>query len=188
MKTSLSLWIFSVFLAILCFEQAWGQEVCNNGIDDDADGLIDCYDPDCCDDCDDFYFQQCESSCFFQYDRTNDFELEVEYVYRNNWNRRNTPLVGNLHGGDTTFIIGMSSNPTTSILNANFQIINGTDQSTYELPTTHYSNQGISYAIANLDNSGRAEIIVATDEASDRRRLEAYQMDGENRIARKLYP
>ena len=26
---------------------AFGQEVCNNGIDDDADGFIDCFDSDC---------------------------------------------------------------------------------------------------------------------------------------------
>lgn len=30
-----------------CAVQTHAQEICNNGIDDDADGLIDCFDPDC---------------------------------------------------------------------------------------------------------------------------------------------
>ncbi|MCF8239250.1 MAG: FG-GAP-like repeat-containing protein [Saprospiraceae bacterium] len=35
------------------------MEICDNGFDDDLDGLIDCFDPDCCGQCDDFYFDPC---------------------------------------------------------------------------------------------------------------------------------
>lgn len=34
-------------------------EICDNGFDDDLDGLIDCFDPDCCGECEDFYFDPC---------------------------------------------------------------------------------------------------------------------------------
>ncbi len=34
-------------------------EICDNGYDDDLDGLIDCFDPDCCGQCEDFYFDPC---------------------------------------------------------------------------------------------------------------------------------
>ncbi len=40
-----------LFLLIMWFNlgaiSAFAQEICNNGIDDDGDGFIDCYDPDC---------------------------------------------------------------------------------------------------------------------------------------------
>ncbi|OIQ37489.1 MAG: hypothetical protein BM555_00775 [Crocinitomix sp. MedPE-SWsnd] len=39
---------FSLFFILLFTSAfAWSQEDCNNGIDDDGDGLIDCLDPDC---------------------------------------------------------------------------------------------------------------------------------------------
>ena len=41
------------------------QENCFNGRDDDGDGLIDCYDPDCCGDdtCEEFYYADCPIDC-----------------------------------------------------------------------------------------------------------------------------
>ena len=35
------------FVCLVSITLAFGQEVCNNGIDDDGDGFIDCYDGDC---------------------------------------------------------------------------------------------------------------------------------------------
>lgn len=35
------------FLVVFISISAWSQEICDNGIDDDGDGLIDCLDPDC---------------------------------------------------------------------------------------------------------------------------------------------
>ncbi len=43
MKTLSTLfYIFFLWISIVC-----GQEICNNGIDDDGDGLVDCYDNEC---------------------------------------------------------------------------------------------------------------------------------------------
>ena len=42
MKKTLGLLVF-----LLSFSVVYGQEICDNGIDDDADGLIDLNDPDC---------------------------------------------------------------------------------------------------------------------------------------------
>lgn len=39
--------LFSAILILFLVNFSFGQEICNNGIDDDADGLIDCLDPDC---------------------------------------------------------------------------------------------------------------------------------------------
>ncbi|MEL6559320.1 MAG: LamG-like jellyroll fold domain-containing protein [Bacteroidota bacterium] len=45
---------FSIFFSVA----AMAQEICDNGIDDDGDGLIDCFDPDCSGSgsCSDFFF------------------------------------------------------------------------------------------------------------------------------------
>ena len=37
------------------------NEICDNGFDDDSDGLIDCFDNDCCDQCPEYYFDSCQS-------------------------------------------------------------------------------------------------------------------------------
>jgi large repetitive protein len=40
--------LFGLLFALICFVSAsFAQENCTNGVDDDADGLIDCQDPDC---------------------------------------------------------------------------------------------------------------------------------------------
>ncbi|MEO1624745.1 MAG: M43 family zinc metalloprotease [Bacteroidota bacterium] len=39
------------------------QEICDNGLDDDGDGLVDCFDEDCCTQCDAHYFTACVDSC-----------------------------------------------------------------------------------------------------------------------------
>ena len=55
------------FLFCLFFSSTiWAQEICNNGVDDDGDGLIDCYDTgDCSADpsCANFFFGQAIPSC-----------------------------------------------------------------------------------------------------------------------------
>ncbi|MCF8239447.1 MAG: hypothetical protein K9I85_14895 [Saprospiraceae bacterium] len=38
---------FLVICLMLCSSLGFAQEICNNGVDDDGDGLVDIYDPDC---------------------------------------------------------------------------------------------------------------------------------------------
>ena len=72
--------VFEVTVTDACGNQAtdsvsvsispcYGSEVCNNGLDDDGDGLIDCYDEDCCglDMCQDFWYRGClDTICIYQ--------------------------------------------------------------------------------------------------------------------------
>src|SRR5689334_3379066 len=56
-------WIPGLIAALAVSERAWAAEACGDGLDNDADGLVDCADPDCpfpdqdgdawCDDSDD---------------------------------------------------------------------------------------------------------------------------------------
>lgn len=62
-------WSCFLFLFLLSSLSAQGQnEICGNGMDDDGDGLIDCYDPDCCGftGCDATFYDPCdiEPTCF----------------------------------------------------------------------------------------------------------------------------
>ncbi len=69
--------LLSLTLPII-FSWASAQEICNNGIDDDNDGLIDCYDPDCKDNnqCNQFYYSiDSDTSCIKPNNTT--YPLEV---------------------------------------------------------------------------------------------------------------
>lgn len=55
-------------------------EICDNGIDDDGDGLVDCFDDDCCEDqiCSGFYYDPCPiESCL---EAPFNFEIKKEVV------------------------------------------------------------------------------------------------------------
>ncbi|MBK8556840.1 MAG: hypothetical protein IPL65_14175 [Lewinellaceae bacterium] len=58
--------LFVAFNALLLSAQAI-PENCTNGIDDDGDGLIDCFDPDCTctGQCDQFYYNTCGGDCSY---------------------------------------------------------------------------------------------------------------------------
>ena len=66
--SALRLTLLSTFL--FCSLLAHAQtvaEICDNGIDDDGDGLIDCYDQDCTctGQCDSFYYKTCNADCYY---------------------------------------------------------------------------------------------------------------------------
>ncbi|MBL7808412.1 MAG: hypothetical protein JNN28_11370, partial [Saprospiraceae bacterium] len=74
LKTHISQFLNSKNLlvsAILLLTPMWllGQSVedCNNGVDDDNDGLIDCFDTDCTctGQCDSFYYTTCNPDCYY---------------------------------------------------------------------------------------------------------------------------
>ena len=55
-----------------------GTEICNNGRDDDGDGLVDLFDPDCpCDN--DAYQAQCEVDCQYIPEPTFDFGMKIKW-------------------------------------------------------------------------------------------------------------
>ena len=53
-------YIFSILIPFILFPimTIYAQEICDNGIDDDSDGLVDCFDPECegSAPCDGFFF------------------------------------------------------------------------------------------------------------------------------------
>jgi len=138
------------------------EEICDNGIDDDGDGLIDCYDPDCCPDavCADFYYDDCPVECEFTPDNT-DFQIEEEWRYdAGNWHSYNTAITGDVDGDGVPEVIGKigpyanSNTDHTSILIVNGQ--NGSLEATVNTPTLKWAMDAV--AIADINKNGYAGI------------------------------
>ncbi len=59
--------LFPLFFGAFLAQSQTIVEICNNGLDDDGDGLIDCYDQDCTctGQCDSFYYTTCNADCYY---------------------------------------------------------------------------------------------------------------------------
>ena len=153
-------------------------EICDNGIDDDGDGLIDCYDPDCSGNlaCDDFYYGQTDACQYTP--GTSAFEMQE------NWQVDTatadifstlTPVAGDWdndgvvevfaynHNGDDSTDAG-TGQPTTFNTGDKIFVINGETgvlETTITRPvvsTTHKMSSGM--ALGDLDNDGFGELLV----------------------------
>lgn len=152
--------IFS-FLVIqfLCIS-LYAQEICNNCIDDDNDGLIDCYDPECRNDtnfCSNFYL-----GATIETDTLNRCTENFQLIEK--WR-----LPGNY--GTRTFTIGDLDNDGMSEL-----IVNG---SVYDGETGFFiksfpSFVGLPVVFADVDKDGVAELFTRSTLAT----LVRYEYDG----------
>lgn len=172
-------------------------EICDNGIDDDGDGLVDCYDPDCCGDnlCEGFYYAECPIDCEYT-GGISDFELELEWTTQNSsqsWCGYNTPITGDVDGDGVPEILGKpctfgSGSPWPNII-----VVDGASgniETVITTPAFRYINSGPS--IADLDGNGMVEIFFqASDNFANqnyagsgiitgdvRRRIVCYEFDG----------
>ncbi|MFK7775040.1 MAG: FG-GAP repeat domain-containing protein, partial [Saprospiraceae bacterium] len=172
-------------------------EICDNGIDDDGDGLIDCYDPDCCGDnlCGDFYYADCPIDCEYT-GGISDFELELEWTTQNSgqsWCGYNTPITGDVDGDGVPEILGKPCTSGSGSPWPNILVIDGasgTIENVITTPAFRYINSGPS--IADLDGNGMVEIFFqASDNFANqnyagsgiitgdvRRRIVCYEYDG----------
>lgn len=136
------------------------QEICDNQIDDDGDGLIDCFDDDCCslEFCQGQY-TECVEEC------SSDFGRDAQVLNRIFSDRKLisnvNPLVGDIdQDGVTEILIGERHEGfDISIL-----ILNGQDlsiENTIDLTSRGYGGQ-FTFTIGDVDKNdgGKAEIII----------------------------
>ncbi len=141
------------------------QEICDNGIDDDGDGLIDCYDDDCSGNasCDDFFgWKSLIDDCVNP--KSADDLFNVQQKWKNNrWNNSNASIMdrqvitGDIdNDGTVEVLIPYKNVNTTAII-----ILNGVDGSLKDSIAIDHgliANSMGNLAIADVDNDGDAEI------------------------------
>ncbi len=162
------------------------MEICDNEIDDDGDGLIDCYDPDCCPDavCADFYYDECPIDCEFTPDNTP-FQMAEEWRYdAGNWHSYNTCITGDIDGDGVPEVIGKTGPYTFSGDTHNDLLVingqNGNLEATINTPSMRWSVDAV--AIADINRNGFAEIVIIAanggGNGANQGHLHCYEFDG----------
>lgn len=146
-------------------------EICDNGIDDDGDGLIDCFDDQCSctEPClSEHYFYPCEDSCEIRPDCA---QFNATLKWESNVNVGSYPVLvaGDIDRDDVPEIVTYESETSRIV------IINGTNgiaERFISAPGT--LKGGMAPALADLNMDGFGDIIVVTDDLD----LVAYSYDG----------
>lgn len=143
-------------------------EVCNNGIDDDGDGNIDCYDGDCANDsaCDGFFYGNPIPSCNFTAN-TGDFTLTEVWNTRtanggvagdnsqpgtSPFDQRATVMVGDMDGDGVPEVVAKQDTP------GKLYLFNGATGAVEVSVDITDSDKFTSVAIGDVDKDGLGEI------------------------------
>ncbi|EAY26646.1 FG-GAP-like repeat-containing protein [Microscilla marina] len=143
-------------------------EICDNGIDDDGDGLIDCYDPDCTSssNCDGFFYGNPIPSCNFTAN-PGDFNLVEIWNTRsanggvdgdNNqpgtapFDQRATVMVGDMDGDGVPEVVAKQDNP------GKLYMFNGVTGQVEVNISISDNDVFTSVAIGDVDRDGLGEV------------------------------
>jgi len=140
------------------------KEICDNGIDDDGDGLVDGYDPDCCDTINQFFFDPCYDQCPYE---IKDAFTSIQRKYKStgyHWHDANTALIGDVDNDGEIEIVGYEADfiihPTNKQqISGDFLIVNAEDgqlEVDFDPGFTGAYSKNIS--MADTDGNGYVEI------------------------------
>ncbi len=164
----LSTLVCFLFFPLLSYSQA--VEDCNNGIDDDGDGLIDCYDQDCTctGQCDDFYYTTCNADCYY-IPPCGQISLGIQWTGQAETGTYSTLVAGDMDNDGIPDIV------TYRVENSNIYIIDGATGATkVEIICPATIAGGTAPAIADLDHDGFGELVIVTNDLH----LYCYEHDG----------
>lgn len=166
---------FVLVSLIVCALGAQAQEICNNGLDDDLDGYIDCFDPDCSGSffCANQFFGGPVPACQTTPPPAPPFSMNTLWItdsVATPLNSRRMPVVGDIDQD------GMPEVITGNFAVANSSYIYNGANGLLERTLTSPSIAGAAaYAIADIDNDGFGEIVMV---ASGSRQLLCYEHNG----------
>lgn len=162
----------SFFFYLLFFTYAYSQEICDNGIDDDSDQLIDCYDSDCSGDtlCDNFFFGKPVPNCQYIPPISTNFGLTNVWGSSISIDSRTTVVVGDIDADCVPEVICRHQ----GVENALYVLdgVSGALEQTITCPAINIFND--APAIADVDGDSYAEIFVVTND----RVLRCFEHDG----------
>ncbi|RMG71262.1 MAG: T9SS C-terminal target domain-containing protein [Bacteroidetes bacterium] len=163
-------------LGLMGFPAMAQETSCNDGIDNDGDGLIDCYDPDCggTEACADFYYGVPSPSCQFIPDAGAEaFALELIWQTDNtNYpiDQRQTPMVGDIDGDGMPEVMVLQDGIPGYI-----RIFDGeTGDHERSISVAEGTSVFANLAFGDVDDDGTAEIFVVTKA----RHITRYEHDG----------
>lgn len=164
-----SLFLFILFTPFLLYSQTQ-TENCTNGIDDDGDGLIDCYDPDCtCSgQCADFYYTTCNADCYY-IPPCGQISLGIQWQATAQTGTYSTLVAGDMDKDGIPDIV------TYRVEAPDLYVIDGATGATkvHVLAPVNWPG-GTAPAIADLDNDGFGEIVMVGED----RLLYCFEHDG----------
>jgi len=156
----------------------FAMEICDNGIDDDGDGYIDCYDSDCSGDpsCGNSYINLPTPICQFNPPATP-FTMVEKWRTNSTFapmDNRQTPVIGDIDNDGTPEVIAK----TWGVANALYVFDGSTGalELTINAPVFELFND--APAIGDVDNDGFGEIIVVSDGTLSNRSLYCYEHNG----------
>ena len=161
----------SILVIVFSFSTllAQAQEICDNGTDDDGDGLIDCFDGDCATDgaCDDFFFGN-QVICADDIDVTT-------FAIRQQWGSADetatshtTPAIGDLDGNGIPEVISVNNYGTLDLF-----VLNGATGETMASADIGFTPENAP-VIAEIDGDEIGDIIVSQNKGDD---LALYNFD-----------
>ncbi len=169
--------LITVFIiAFFNYSIAQAAEICNNGIDDDGDGKIDCYDPECAGSCENFFFGKvltCDQTP--QVATPNSYPMDKKWVSNNETaDSYATPMVGDLDDDGTPEVISINW------IQKKINILSGLDGSLKSTINLDFHPQW-QVAIGDVMNDDCAWIFVTEYDLTDSYnsyKVEAYDCNG----------
>lgn len=158
--------LLSILTLTLIVGTATAQEICDNGIDDDGDGFIDCFDSDCSENsaCDGFYLGN-DASCEAEPSEFPVFSLSLGYQSQNDVvNNLSRIAIGDLDRDGIPEIVTQNKGGDR------VYILNGDDASIKAQATL--SNPEWRASIANIDDDNCGEVFAVS--ANGGYRIRAY--------------
>lgn len=153
-RTGLFFGLFVLLPALLAAQTM--VEDCNNGIDDDGDGLVDCYDPDCTctGQCDSFYYTACNADCFY-IPPCGQISLGVQWVSQASTGTYSPLVAGDMDRDGVPEVVSYE------VESPNIYIIDGATGATkVHITAPTVFEGGTAPAIADLDNDGYGELVI----------------------------
>ncbi|MEO1625602.1 MAG: M43 family zinc metalloprotease [Bacteroidota bacterium] len=146
-------------------------EICDNGIDDDGDGLVDCFDDDCCAFCTDNYYASCADSCSVIVPQPSISARLERLSPKDSFYAVNNLIVGDIDQDGIVELVGTrnpSINGGFTALSESFFIYEPTENRVQDVVTVpdHSFYRVQCPLLADVDRDGRAEIFTTVTSSS----------------------